>query len=235
MTDKDINASIDYILDKGLVKPPTVWERITHMHSFLGWRFIFWDKGYGLVFAAVTLLGIGFLLRYEPFDYRYSAAVALSPVLFLLIMLFAEMNERACSLFELKQTCRFTSRQVTALRCICYSIIGAGFAAAVTVFFAESTAQFFRLLPLCLGGLFICAAVELSVIRWFRSRWAIAIFSAGWIFANLTLPLAFSQAWETLLAGLPLALTTAAAIAGAAAFMYQLNKMLMEENNYAIA
>lgn len=236
MTDEKKNASIDYILAQGFVKPPTFWECITKMHRTLGWKFIFWDFSYTVIFVCVTLLGITFLFHHAPVqDFPYSVAFVFSPVLFLLIMLFAEMNERACKLYELKQTCRYTSRQVTALRCIHYSVVGMAFAVFVTAFATDTTAQFFRVLPLCLGGLFLCAAIELSVVRLTHSKWAVAISSAVWLVLNLALPLAFGTRWETFLSSIPIVFTIIFAAAGAAVFVHQTNKMLTEENSYATA
>ena len=236
MTDKDKNASIEYILSQGFVEPTTLRERIIKMHRVLGWKFIFWDFSYSLIFVCVTLLGVMFLLRHMPTNYYpHSIAVGFSPVLFLLIMLFAEMSERACGLYELKQTCRFTSRQITALRCIYYSIAGIGFAILVTAFTTDSTSQFFRILPLCLGGLFLCAVVKLSIIRLAHNKWAIPLVSAVWLLLNIALPLIFGERWEVLLPSIPLFITIIFAISGVVMFIYQTNKMLSEEKNYAIA
>ena len=235
MTDKGKNASIEYILAQGLVSPPTFWERIIKMHRSLGCKFIFWDLSYSLIFAAVTILGVAFLFRYAPIDYQYSVAFGFSPVLFLFIMLFSEINERACGLFELKQTCLYTSRQITALRCIYYSLTGTAFVIVATIIFTESTAQFFRILPLSLGGLFLCATIGLSVIRVSRSKWAIAIFGIAWVSFNLTFPFTFGEDWELFLSGLPLALTVAFTIIGAVGFIYQTKKMLLEEKQYVTA
>jgi len=235
MTDNEKNTSIEYILAQGFVDPPTFWEHITKMHRVLGYKFIFWDFNYNLIFISATLLVMAFLLRLAPvLYYPYSVAVGFSPVLFLLIMLFSEINERACRLYELKQTCLYTSRHITALRCMYYSIVGAAFAIFVTTFTAENIAQLFRILPLCLAGLFVCASIGLSVIR-FLNRWAIAVFAIVWVFVNLTLPISLGEDWELFLSGIPLVLTTAVAIAGAVVFIYQTNKMLTEENRYVIA
>jgi len=235
MTEKNKNKSIEFILEQGFVKPPTFWERISKMFNVFGWKFIFWDLTYSLIFVSITLLGTAFLFRHTPMDYENSIAFGFSPVLFLIIVLFAEMTERACGLYELKQTCRYTSRQITALRCIFYSVAGAAFAVIITAFSAENTAHFFRLLPLCLGGMFLCGAIELSVIRLSRSKWAIAVFSALWVFINLVLPFTFGVRWELFLSGLPIAITIIFAITGAAVLIYQINKMLTEENHYVIA
>lgn len=229
------NSSIEYIVARGFVKPPTFLERLKKMHRQLGWRFIFWDMNYSIIFSTITLLGIWFIFTHAPMDFRYSVAFGFSPVLFLLIVLFSEMSERACCLYHLKQTYLYTSRQISALRCIYYSLAGVVFAVLVTAFSAGSVVQFSRLLPLCLGGLFLCAVSELAVMRFSRNRWAIAAFSVLWVIVNTALPFTFGARWELLLSGIPATFTIAFAVLGAAGFICQTNKMLTEEKHYAYA
>jgi len=236
MTDSEKNISIEYILAQGFVKPPTLRERVTKMHNVLGWRFIFWDLSYSIIFVMATVFAIAILFRNVSIVYiRNSVAVAFSPMLFVLITLLAEVNERACGLFELKQTCRYTSRQITALRCIYYSLAGVAFSVFITAFSSENATDFFRILPLCLGVLFLCATMELSIIRLSRSKWAVIGFSAIWLFISLALPFALGQRWEVFITRLPLVFTIIFMIAGAVVFMCQTTKMLTEEKNYAIA
>lgn len=227
------DESVKYILSQGLRKPPNFWGRILKIHRALGWRLIFWDLSYSFIFAAVTIAGVFTMVRHVPAYYPYSSAFGLSPVLFMVIMFFTEISQRACSLFELTQTCRYTSRQVAALRCMCYSGVGVVFVIGVSIFSAESVSQFIRLLPLCLGGMFLCAAIELFVMRLTRSKWAIACFSVVWLFASAT-PVFFLEYWERFLSNVPIFITIAFAAAGATVFLYQTNKMLSEEN-YVIA
>lgn len=235
MTDKDVNASIEYILAQGLVKPPKFRERISKMFRIIGWKFIFWDLSYSLIFTSVTLLGITYLANYAPSNFQYSVAFGISPTLFLFIMLFAEMNERTCKLYELKLTCHYTSWQIAALRIMCYSLAGAVFSIIVATFCTTNITQFFRMLPLCFGGLLLCAATELSVVRLTRNKWAIAIFTIVWLLINLALPFTFRNDWELFLSEIPLIFIIAFVIVCAAVFMYQTNKMLTEENHYAVA
>jgi len=236
MTNNEKNTSIEYILTQGFVTPPTFWERVTKMHRVLGWRFIFWDLSYSIIFVFVIQSALMFLFRNVSLEYmQYSVAVGFAPMLFILITLLAEISERACGLYELKQTCRYTSRQITALRCIYYSLAGVGFAVFVSAFASDSTAHFVRILPLCLGVLFLSATLELSIMRQWQGKWCIAVFSGIWLVVNCMLPIALGARWEVFLSSLPLVITIIFMAAGGLVFMYQINKMLMEEQNYAIA
>ncbi|GBF75671.1 hypothetical protein PA598K_04092 [Paenibacillus sp. 598K] len=235
MNEKEKNASIEYILSQGLGKQPTVKERMEEMLKTMGFRFIFWDKAYSLIFAAVTIVVAFALFMLVPRDYRYSAAIAFAPLLFLLVTLFAETSERACGLYELKQTCHYTIGQIIALRVISYSVVGALFTAVIAAFSVDSTYEFLSLLPLCLSALFICGVLALSAMRFLQGKWGNATFSAVWVFVNLALPFSFGEKWEKIMREMPILISVAIAILGAAALAYQLSKMLSEEKKYALA
>ena len=235
MDKKTKNASIEYILSLGLVKPQTARERIEEMLRIIGFRFIFWDTGYSLFFAAVTLAGVLVLFSFAPDDYRCSAAIAVAPLVFLLINMFAETSERVCGLYELKQTCRYTIQQVTALRVICYSVVGFVFTAVIATISTDSGYEFLSLFPLCLSALFLCATLSISFMRFLHGKWVNAVFSAGWVFVNIVIPFSLGEKWEAILREMPIAFSLVLAILGGVALAYQISKMLSEVKKYAIA
>ncbi len=235
MNEKAKNASIEFILSQGLVKPQTATGRVGEMMRSLSLRFVFWDTGYSLFFAALTLAGVLVLFSLVPDAYRCSAAVAVAPLLFLFAIVFAETSERVGGLYELKQTCRYTIRQITALRVICYSVLGSAFTAVVAVVSTDSGYEFLVLFPLCLAALFVCAVLALSVMHVLRGKWGHAAFSAAWVFVNIALPFSLGDKWEAILRGMPIAFSAALAVLGAAMLACQISKMLREAKKYAVA
>lgn len=235
MDKKTKNASIEYILSQGLVKPQTARERIAEMLRTIGFRFIFWDAGYSLFFTAVTLAVVLVLFSFVPDDYRYSASIAVAPLFFLLITMFAETSERACGLYELKQTCRYTIQQVTALRVICYSVVDFLFTVVIAIISTDSGYEFFSLFPLCLSALFLCAILSISFTRFLHSKWVNAVFSVAWVFVNTVIPFLLGAKWETILRDMPIVFSVVLAILGGAVLAYQVSKMLLEVKKYAIA
>lgn len=235
MNEKTKNASIEYILSQGLVKPQTARERIAEMLRAIGFRFIFWDTGYSLFFTAVTLIVVLVLFSFAPDDYRYSASITVAPLFFLLITMFAETSERACGLYELKQTCRYTIQQVTALRVICYSVVGFVFTVVIAIISTDSGYEFFSLFPLCLSALFLCAILSISFMRFLHGKWVNAVFSAVWVFVNTVIPFLLGEKWEMILREMPIAFSVVLAILGGAVLAYQVSKMLSEVKKYAIA
>jgi hypothetical protein len=235
MDENKRNASIDYILSRGLVKPQGAAALTREMLRTLGLRFIFWDTAYSLVFAALTLVPLVVLLILAPQTYRFTATFAIAPSLFLLITAFAETAERSGELYELKQTCRYTVRQITALRVGSYSLAGIVYCSAIVFTSAENAAEIIRLLSLCLASLFVSAAASLTVMRRQRGRWAGIGFAAFWLLLNLTMPVRLGESWEAFLVQTPTAISLSITAIGAAALIYQLQKMLTEVKIYAIA
>ena len=234
MNEQEKNASIDYILSKGLVTPQTARARIAEMTHALGLRYIFWDMGFVLCFAAVTLALVLVLFAIAPDNYRYCASVAIAPLLFLLISVFTETSERSCGLYALKQSCRYTIRQICALRMVFYSVAGAAFTAVIAVIGARDVYDFLSLFPLCLSALFICALLSLSIMRFARGKWANAVFSAAWVLVSSVPAFSHNEQWEALLGATPMFLSVIVAAVGAAALAYQISRMLSEVGIYAV-
>jgi len=235
MNNEKKNASIEYILSQGLVKPQTARGRVAEMIRIMGLRNIFWDTGYGLFFAAVTFAVVFVIFAATPGEYRRSASVTAAPLLFLLTAVFAETSQRVCGLYELKQTCRYTIRQTTAVRVICYSVAGAVSAAVIAVLGAKGAHEFLSLFTLCLSALFVCSTLSLAILRFIRAKWANAVFSAAWVFANTALTVSLNKVWEAALGGVPAVISAVVAVIGAASFVYQISKMLSEVERNAVA
>jgi hypothetical protein len=235
MNENAKDASIAYILSQGLVKPRSTQDKITEMIRTMGFRFIFWDTGYSLFFTLLSLAVLITLFSLVPDSYHCSAAIACAPMLFLLITLFAETSEQACGLFELKQTCRYTVTQITTLRVICYSFAGVVFTVIITAASAAGAYEFLSLFPLCLSALFLCAVLEISVMRAVRGKWTNAAYASVWIFVNILLPLSLGEAWESLLRTMPLAVSAALAVASILVFGYQISIMPAEGKKHAAA
>ncbi len=235
MNERQKNASIEAILDQGLIRPVTARRHISNMLRELGLRFIFWDTGYGLFFAALSLGFASALFILAPAEYGASAAVTIAPLLLLLAVSFAETAERVGALYEIKQTCRYTTRQIAALRMMVYSAAGAVFTAPVAYFGAQGEFGFLSLFSLCLAALFACSALSISLLHRTRNGWIPASLTALWLLGNLALMFAAGAKWEHLLRSVPAGAAIAFAAVCAALFVWQLSKMLREVKSYVIA
>ena len=228
-------ASITYILDEGFTAPLSIWHRARRIAEGLGLRFVFWDTAYSLIFAGLTVAVVALVVTATPEEWRYTVAAACSPLLFLLITLMTEVVERATSMYDLKQTSHFTIRQITALRIMAYSLVGAVFATVVAVLAAHSAHEVASLLPLSLAVLFLCATLEISTLQLTRNPWAVAVFTALWLTVSLGLPLRYKQDWEGFLANLSVAITGLIALVSLGILVWQISRMLNETRKYAVA
>ena len=194
ISEKNKDASIEKILSQGLVPPPSAGKQIKKMLQTLDMRFIFWDLGYSLFFTGITLALVLILLLFVPSEFRYSATVFSAPLLFLLILLFSETSERVSGLYEIKQVCFFHIHQITALRVIFYSIIGAVFSVFISATGVKNGHEFFLLLPICLFALFLCAYGGLVVMRRFPANRLLS--AIGTLDSLVLCPLSCSRKWE---------------------------------------
>lgn len=235
MDKKTKEESIRYILEKGLTKPKSSGEKLLEMFHVLGLRFIFWDMGYSLFFTGLTLGIVLVLFSLVPEDYRYSASLAVAPLFFLFISLFVETSEHIFGLYSLKQTCVYTVQQITALRIICYAMVGFVLTLMLALFKAHNGYDFFALFPLCLAALLICALILSFILRHFRNKWLSVGFSGFWILVNLGLPFALGKNWENFLREVPIAFSIGLASLGGLLLFYQVSKMLKGGKQYVIA
>lgn len=235
MNERQKNASIEVILDQGLIKPVTAGRHVSNMLRELGLRFIFWDTGYPLFFAALSLGLASALFILAPAEYGASAAVTIAPLLLLFAVSFAETAERFGDLYEIKQTCRYTIRQIAALRMMAYSAVGTVFTAPIAYVGMQGEFGFLSLFSLCLAALFACAAFSISLLHRTRNGWIPASLTALWLLGNIALMFTAGERWEHLLRSVPAGAALAFAAVCAALFVRQLSKMLREVKSYVIA
>jgi hypothetical protein len=246
MNDSERNASIEYILNKGLVKPKSLAEYLGGLYRQLGFRYLFWDTAQIVALITITLFVVLLILPNTPADMKYSLLFAGSPLVFLLSMICSDASERVSGLYDLKMTCKYSLRQVNVFRIICFSLLGIVFSVGagsvigacskVAVVADEQWA--FDLLALSLASLFICAFLFLAIIRHFPGRFAAMVGAVVWLILGVVPMAVLGKRWELLLMSIPTAITIAVAIISAALCGYELTKLLKsnqtEEHSYAI-
>jgi hypothetical protein len=246
MNDSEINASIEYILDHGLVNPKTITEHLSGLYRQLGFRYLFWDTAQIVALITVTLIAVLLILPNAPADMKYSLLFAGSPLVFLLSMICSDASERVSGLYDLKMTCKYNLRQVIVFRIICFSLLGIVFSLgagsvigvcskAIVVADEKWT---FDLLALSLASLFLCAFLFLAIIRRFPGRFAETLGAAIWLILGVVPMTVLGNAWEIFLMSVPTVITVVIAIISAALCGYELVKLLKsnqtEEYSYAI-
>jgi hypothetical protein len=246
MNDSERNASIEYILDQGLVKRKTFIEHLGGLYRQLGFRYLFWDTAQIIVLVIITLVVVLTILTNTPVNMKYSLLFFCSPLIFLLSMICSDATERVSGLYDLKMTCKYNLRQVNVFRIICFTLIGVVFSVCASgsigicnrFALATDGRAAIDLMALSLASLFLCASIFLALIRRVPGRFTGIAGAAIWLVLGVVPISVFGDRWELLLKGIPVALTIVIAIAGAGLCGYELAKLLksnqMEEYNYVI-
>jgi len=235
LTPRERDAAIERILSAGLRPRRTMRAQVSELYQVLGLRFLFWDTAQALVVSVVTgaLVISGQLLF--PGEYRHAFLFGLSPFFFALTVFLTETVERAEGLYGLKMTCRYTIREVTAFRILCFALIGTVFSVVLTVLYADVARDLLTLFPLSFAAFFLCAFLSLFLVRRFFRTWVYAGAGVVWLAVGLVPALILGARWETFLAGLPVGLTIGVAVCAAGLCLREATMLFSQRRlNYAI-
>lgn len=239
ITTNERDKAINEILDKGLVAPVSTPIFLRNMFQNLGVVVIFRGALPGVLLslfvAAAYVLVIVLYIDGISTELHYNSLLfLLSPMLFIVLTLSTEATEllEGKGLYELKMTCRYTVRQITAFRLLCFSLVGAIFAVigGYSYHAVIETGYLLQLVSLSLSSVFLCTLLIIFTMRHFRVGWWVG--ACTWTAVGL-LPMAINrQGWEELLSHLPPALTLGVAVAAFTLFLREI-KIIAREVRYA--
>lgn len=237
ITPNERDKAVEAILREGLTRPVSTPTFLLNIYRNLGFRVIFRGALPGIMLscliavAYIVLVGMQSELMNMSRNY-YTLLFLFSPALFMGLTLSTEAIERVDGLYELKMTCRYTIRQITAFRLLCFSLVGTIFAVVGSLIFYSVTeaGYLLQLLSLALSSVFLCTLLIIYTMRRLRMGWYIG---AGIWLALGTLPIAlFGQQWNTLLSHLPPAITLSVAVISFGLFLREI-KIITREVRYA--
>lgn len=199
--------SIETILSKGISRPKSFVERISEIYRSLGYRCIFWDTADSILLSSAISIGIAVLWAFSSSKSTYGMLFAISPVLYLLLALFTDVKERIGGLYELKMTCKFTIRQITAFRMICFSGIGIAFSVLMSTLscLLGGFQNYDRMLITSLCALFLCSFLTLFTMMHIRGKWSYYTPPVIWSAICILPVLLFGEQWELLISRIPMA------------------------------
>lgn len=234
ITNKEKEASIAYILEKGLVQPKSVGQQILELYQQLGFRYLFWDDLYCLFFSIVTLSSVFVTMLFIPYDYQLSFLMVSAPFLYLILTFFSEISERLSGLYELKQTFHYTIFQLTAFRILFHALLGFILTTGLVFFTMKGSGEWLLALALSFLSLSLCTVTHLFVLRWVSQTWNVFGFLIIWSFLFTSFPLWFGlKKWESLLNTLPLWSLLIGILLVLWLFIYQIKIMLQEVQQVA--
>jgi hypothetical protein len=212
ITPNERDSAIETILSKGLTKPMPTWAFLWDMWRKLGFRVIFWETSAALLISCAVAVMYIALIMYAVIPLEaarniHAMLFLFSPAVFICLTLCTEAIERTGGLYEIKMTSKYTIRQITAFRLLCFSLLGMVFtvlgSAAISAVWG--TMHFMKVFLLGLCSLFLCSLLIIYVMRCMRGGWYKGAII--WTAAGVLPLLFFREAWENLLSGLPIAIT----------------------------
>jgi hypothetical protein len=234
--EKDI--LVEEILSKGLVKPMSTPAFLWDMWRNLGFRVIFWETGAAfLISCAIVAMYIALvsltIIPQEPVRNMYAMLFLFSPAVFISLTLCTEAIERSNGLYEIKMTSKYTIRQVTAFRLLCFSLIGmvSTIIASVVIVTAWEALHFLRIFSLGLCSLFLCSLLIIFTMRRLRGGWYLGAII--WIAFGMLPMLLFRTGWESFLANIPITVVLGIATVACVLFMREIKITTKGVLNYA--
>lgn len=183
ISEEEKNKSIDFIISQGMPRPQTLRSCIPKLFKSVDMQTLFFGVG-----DCLFLAFLAFALFIVPFAYSASggegslcpAVFVFSPALYGLLHFLTQWKERMSGTYELKMTCRYTLRQLTALRMLLFGGISIIICVPVTsLFYALSgeSVSFPRLMGVSFSALFIFAAVLLAAFISAKKRYILGVYA----------------------------------------------------------
>ncbi len=228
-TDEEKKTSIENILEAGLQPPKTIWEQLADMLRAVPLRYVFTGIEDSLFLAVISAIIVcaGTSLVFQ--ETLYIAMFTVSPFLYTALYWLTAWKEFQTGTIEMKMTCRFNLRYMTAVRMLLFSAAGIVFDTAITLIVPVRTGKgdYLRLLAVCLSALFIYAALSLWLAAVAPLK-AQLVFPAVWTLGAV-ICLGFARNWfNAVLLQLPLYILFIILTASLLLFTWQLKRMIAD-------
>ena len=179
------NRSINFIINSAFVQKKHLQARIPELIRVIGLRNLFWGTWDCIFLALLGGITLGALFAIPSVVYQSLLPLALlmvSPAVYSLLHFLTMWKEKQIGLYEIKMTCHYTLKELTALRMMFFG----GASAIVDVTFvlcirqqAKLALSFFQMLGISLSALFLYGTATLFLLSHAKSRYQ-WILPAGW-------------------------------------------------------
>lgn len=238
-TDEEKNQSIHAILEKGLKKPNSLFAYLKDMYQVLGIRNVFWGTGDCLILVAIATVLISVLFVSAGPWMLYSSLFLIAPIVYMMLLLTTMWKETQSNTIDIKMTCKYTLKHLTAFRILCFSAINIIFnvGISVLVFYVVGNADFIRLLTLSLCALFLYAIGVLLVLIYIHDPRGHIVYSVIWTIANVLMLIILDRNLEMFFNKVSQAIVILVLATSVLIYFMEIKKYLLQENkgvgNYA--
>lgn len=220
--EEEKKRSIHFIINNGVTQNKHLQARIPELIRTIGLRNLFWETWDCVFLALLGGITLGALFVIPSVMYQPLLPLALllvSPAVYGLLHFLTIWKEKQVGLYEIKMTCHYTLKELTALRMVFFG----GASALMDVIFVLCIRQqvqivlsFFQMLGISLSALFLYGTATLFLLSHIKSiyQW---ILPAGWCLACI-IPAIFHADILGILMKIPNAVAIVAALAAAVLF-----------------
>lgn len=230
LSEEEKKQSINFILDKGVPSKKHLQIKIPELIGEIGLRNLFWGTWDCIFLALLGGITIGTLFVIPSAMYKQLLPIGLlliSPAIYGLLHFLTMWKEQQIGLYEIKMTCHYSLKELTALRMAFFG----GASAFLDVFFmlclqqqAEIFFSFFQMLGISLSALFLYGTATLFTFSHAKSRYQ-WIVPASWCTVCIT-PIIFHADITGVLMKIPSIVALAVALLTAMLFFVQLEHYL---------
>jgi hypothetical protein len=233
------SIAIEAILAKGLIRRKSLFRQLNAFYRNIGLRCIFWDTADVMLIAFMCTLMFVFVLTESITQSASFCGIlfAISPFLFLLLSLIAEAKERMSGLYELKMTCKYTVRQISAFRMLCFSAAGMAFCGLLSAApcFWDGYQDFWQMLVISLCALFLCSLLMIAVMNRIHRNWSYYAPSIVWALISI-LPLKlFGERWELFLLHIPFGIAFGLLCVLVWLYLWEIKKLIFNHEREVIS
>lgn len=199
------NETIKKIILIGLKPKKNLFQYMKELFYSIGYRCIFWDTLDCFIFSILGTMALYGLVKLVMIKQPLSMIFAIAPVFYILLTLITEMKEKLSGLFELKMTCKFTIRHITAIRLICFSLLGIVMCTLMStgVYLSSIALVFWNILIIALLSLLVTSLAIVVIMIYFSGPKALYISFAVWVMIYILPSVIFRNQWEIILSKIP--------------------------------
>ncbi len=215
-------AAIQDIVRQGVISPADRIMKLLNVALKCPFRILFFGVGDCLFLGVLITACLWLFLMQLDTKVILCCVFALSPFVYIISFLLTSWKEYALQLYEIRSSCRYTMRQVAALRMICFSFINMMINAAALMLLVKmqtSFIPFWKALGLSFASLFIYGFMMLFFHIKGKSFLSALIPPMLWCVFSLAAVMFCGSRIETLLTGMAGGAVAALLIAACAAYL----------------
>ena len=181
-------TAIQNIVKQGVISPADKIRKLINVALECPFRVMFFGIGDCLFLGVLITTCLWLFLMQLDTKVILCCVFALSPFAYIISFLLTSWKEYALQLYEIRSSCRYTMRQITALRMICFSFINMIINAAALLLLVKMQAAFipfWKALGLSFSSLFIYGVIMLFFHIKGNSFLAALIPPATWCIVSL--------------------------------------------------